>query len=95
MIGNVKLKGCSPMLGGWWTDLQKALQSGAVTAAQLLNLYKQGSITQEQYFELQKIAAKSAASGSGSGIDNKTILIVGGVAIALLAFGGIIGTSRK
>lgn len=94
MIGNVKLKGCSPMLGGWWTDLQKALQSGAVTAAQLLNLYKQGNITQDQYYELQKIAAQGAAIGSGRGIDNKTILIFGGVAIALLAF-GIIGTSRK
>lgn len=94
MIGNVKLKGCAPMLGGWWTDLQKALQSGAVTAAQLLNLYKQGNITQEQYYELQKIAAQGAASGRGSGIDNKTILIVGGVALAALAL-GIIGTRNK
>lgn len=94
MIGNVKMNGCAPMLGGWWTDLQKAVQSGLVTAAQALNLYQQGQITQEQYFELQKIAATASASGSGSGIDNKTILIFGGVALALLAF-GIIGTSRR
>lgn len=79
-------------LGGWWTDLQKALQSGAVTAAQLLNLYKQGNITQEQYYELQKIQAAAAAQQS-SGIDSKTLLFVGAGVLALFAFGII--TSRR
>lgn len=80
-------------LGGWWTDLQKALQSGAVTAAQLLNLYKQGNITQEQYYELQKIQA-AAASQQSSGIDSKTLLYVGAGVIALFAL-GIFATSRR
>lgn len=83
-------------LGGWWTDLQKALQSGAVTAAQLLNLYKQGNITQEQYYELQKIqaAAAAAASQQSSGIDSKTLLYVGAGVLALFAL-GIFATSRR
>jgi voltage-gated potassium channel Kch len=92
MIGNVKLNGCTP-LGGWWTDLQKAITSGAMTAAQLLNLWKAGNITQEQYFELEK--ARIAASGASATTDNtKTILIVGGVALAALAL-GIIGTRKR
>lgn len=91
MIGNVKLYGCAP-LGGWWTDLQKAVRSGATTAAQLLSLWKAGNITQEEYIELEK--ARIAAAGGSSSGSTKTILIVGGVALAALAL-GIIGTSRK
>ena len=91
MLGNVKLYGCAP-LGGWWTDLQKAVRSGATTAAQLLSLWKAGNITQEEYIELEK--ARIAAAGGSSSGSTKTILIVGGVALAALAL-GIIGTSRK
>lgn len=91
MIGNVKLYGCAP-LGGWWTDLQKAVSSGATTAAQLLSLWNAGNITQEQYIELEK--ARIAAAGATSDGSTKTLLIVGGVALAALAL-GIIGTSRK
>lgn len=91
MIGNVKLNGCAP-LGGWWTDLQKAVTSGATTAAQLLNLWKAGNITQDQYIELEK--ARIAAAGGTSSDSTKTILIVGGVALAALAL-GIIGTRNK
>lgn len=81
-------------LGGWWTDLQKALQRGAVTAAQLLNLYKQGNITQEQYYELQKIQAAAAAQQQSSGIDSKTLLYVGAGVLALFAL-GIFATSGR
>ena len=91
MIGNVKLYGCAP-LGGWWTDLQKAVRSGATTAAQLLLLWKGGNITQEQYIELEK--ARIAAAGGSSSDGTKTIFIVGGVALAALAL-GIIGTRNK
>lgn len=91
MIGYVKLNGCAP-LGGWWTDLQKAVRSGATTAAQLLSLWKAGNITQEEYIELEK-ARIAAASGTSSD-STKTILIVGGVALAALAL-GIIGTRKK
>lgn len=91
MIGKTCVKGCAP-LGGWWTDLQKAITSGAMTAAQLLNLWKAGQITQEQYIELEK--ARIAAAGGTSSDNTKTILIVGGVALAALAL-GIIGTRNK
>lgn len=91
MIGNVKLYGCAP-LGGWWTDLQKAVRSGATTAAQLLSLWKAGNITQEEYIELEK--ARIAAAGGSSSDSTKTIFIVGGVALAALAL-GIIGTRNK
>ena len=80
-------------LGGWWTDLQKAIIKGAVTGAQLLNLYRQGQITQEQYYELQKIQAAAAAQQS-SGIDSKTLLYVGAGVLALFAL-GIFATSRR
>lgn len=91
MIGNVKLYGCAP-LGGWWTDLQKAVRSGATTAAQLLSLWKAGNITQEEYIELEK--ARIAAAGGSSSDNTKTVFIVGGVALAALAL-GIIGTHNK
>lgn len=91
MIGYVKLNGCAP-LGGWWTDLQKAVRSGATTAAQLLSLWKAGNITQEEYIELEK--ARIAAAGGTSSDSTKTILIVSGVTLAALAL-GIIGTRKK
>lgn len=91
MIGYVKLNARAP-LGGWWTDLQKAVRSGATTAAQLLSLWKAGNITQEEYIELEK--ARIAAAGGTSSDSTKTILIVGGVALAALAL-GIIGTRKK
>ena len=91
MIGNVKLYGCAP-LGGWWTDLQKAVSSGATTAAQLLSLWKAGNITQEQYIELEK--ARIAAAGGTSDGSTKTLLIFGGIALVVLAL-GVIGTSNK
>ena len=91
MIGNVKLYGCAP-LGGWWTDLQKAVRSGATTAAQLLSLWKAGNITQEEYIELEK--ARIAAAGGSSSDSTKTIFIVGAIAMAALAL-GIIGTRNK
>ena len=91
MIGNVKLYGCAP-LGGWWTDLQKAVRSGATTAAQLLSLWNAGNITQDQYIELEK--ARIAAAGGTSSDSTKTILIVGGIALAALAL-GIIGINNK
>lgn len=91
MIGYVKLNGCAP-LGGWWTDLQKAVRSGATTAAQLLSLWKAGNITQEEYIELEK--ARIAAAGGTSSDSTKTILIVCGVSLAALAL-GIIGTREK
>lgn len=81
-------------LGGWWTDLQKAIRSGAITAVQLLDLYNKGQITQEQYYELQKIQAAAAASQQSSGIDSKTLLYVGAGVLALFAF-GIFATSRR
>ena len=80
-------------LGGWWTEDQQAIIKGAVTAAQLLNLYRQGQITQEQYYELQKIQAAAAAQQS-SGIDSKTLLYVGAGVLALFAL-GIFATSRR
>lgn len=81
MIGNVKMNGCVT-LGGWWTDLQKALQSGAMTAAQLLGLYQQGRITEEQYYELQKIQAEAA--GKSQQTDSKTPLYIAGAAALVL-----------
>lgn len=92
MIGNVKLNGCAP-LAGWWTNLQKAVQSGATTALQLIGLYQAGNITQEQYLELEK-ARIAAAGGSTTSDTTKTVLIIGGVAIAALAL-GIIGGRKK
>ena len=97
MIGNVKLKGCAPMLGGWYTDMWNAIKKGVLSsteiAAQLLNLYRAGQLTPEEYTKLQIELAK--AQGRGTSSDNtKTILIVGGVALAALAL-GIIGNSKK
>ena len=93
MVGNVKLNGCSPMLGGWWTDMQKAIRSGATTlfqvGAQALQLYQQGRISEQDYKEIQLELAKQKSSGT----DTKTILIVGGVALAALAL-GVIGTRK-
>lgn len=82
MIGNVKIMNGCATLGGWWTDLQKALQSGAMTAAQLLGLYQQGRITEEQYYELQKIQAEAA--GKATQTESKTPLYVAGGVAALL-----------
>ena len=95
MIGNVRLKGCAPM-GGWLTDFTKGLytlvKGGAMSAAELLKLYQQGQLTTEQYTELEK--ARIEAESGKSSDNTKTILIVGGVALAALAL-GIIGTRNK
>lgn len=94
MVGNVKLNGCGPMLGGWWTDMQKAIRSGTTTifqvAAQALNLYQQGRLSEQDYKDIQLELAKQKKDDSST----KTILIAGGVAFALLTL-GIIGTRGK
>lgn len=88
MIGKTCVKGCAP-LGGWWTDLNKAVRSGVATAADILTAYKAGNITQEQYIELEK--ARIAASGGAS--SDKTILYVGLGAVALV--GVVLLTSKR
>lgn len=80
MIGKTCVNGC---LAGWWTDLMKATRSGATTAAQILGLYQQGQLTNEQYAQLQVELAKAQAGGSTS---DKTLLYVGLGAVALVGF---------
>ena len=92
MIGKTCLNGCT--LGGWWTDLQKSVRSGAVTAAQLLTLWQQSQITEDQYYELLKIRAEAEGKASGSGIDSKTALYIGAGVIALFAL-GFFATGRR
>ena len=92
MIGKTCLNGCT--LGGWWTDLQKSVRSGAVTAAQLLTLWQQSRITEDQYYELLKIKAEAEGKTSGSGIDSKTALYLGAGVLALFAL-GFFATTRR
>lgn len=96
MVGNVNLRGCAPMLGGWYTDMWNAIKKGvsssAEIAAQLLNLYRTGQLTPEEYAKLQVELEKTR--GGTSSDNTKTIFIVGGVALAALAL-GIIGTRNK
>lgn len=87
MIGKTCVNGC---LAGWWTDLMKSVQSGATTAAQILGLYQQGQLTNEQYAQLQVELAKAQASGSST---DKTYLYIGLGALALV--GVVLFTSKK
>lgn len=87
MIGKTCVNGC---LAGWWTDLMKSVQSGATTASQILGLYQQGQLTNDQYSQLQVELAKAQA---GANSTDKTMLYVGLGAIALV--GVVLLTSRK
>lgn len=87
MIGKTCIKGCAP-LAGWWTDLMKAVQSGTTTAAQILGLYQQGKLSDEEYTKLQVELAKAQAGGSSS----NTALYVGLCALALV---GVVLLTRK
>lgn len=87
MVGKTCVNGC---LAGWWTDLMKSVQSGATTAAQILGLYQQGQLTNEQYAQLQVELAKAQAASTKT--DN-TMLYIGIGAVALV--GVVLLTGRK
>lgn len=87
MIGKTCVNGC---LAGWWTDLMNAVKSGTATAAQILGLYQQGQLTNEQYAQLQVELAKAQA---GSTTSDKTLLYVGLGAVALV--GVVLLTGRN
>lgn len=96
MIGNVKYRPMGSCLGSnawdkFWNAVGKAGGTVADLGAKALSMWQQGQLSTEDYKEIQLALAKQ----SGSGSDNtKTILIVGGVALAALAL-GIIGTRNK
>lgn len=85
MIGKTCVNGCT--LGGWYTDMWNAIKKGVSSsteiAAQLLNLYRAGQLSPEEYNKLQIELAKAQASGSVS--SGNTIIYVGLAAAALVA----------
>ena len=95
MIGNVKYRPMGSCLGSnawdkFWNAVGKAGGTVAELGAKALAMWELGQLSTVDYKEIQLALAKQAAPSDNT----KTILIVGGVALAALAL-GIIGTRNK
>lgn len=95
MIGNVKYMPMGSCLGSnawdkFWNAIGKAGGTVAELGAKALAMWQQGQLSTEDYKEIQLALAKQSTTSDNT----KTILLVGGVALAALAL-GIIGTRNK
>lgn len=63
-------------VNGWLTDTLKFTTKAASSAIDLLNQYKAGNLTKEQYEALEKARIESEAAAS-----QKTVLYIGGFAL--------------
>lgn len=95
MIGNVKYRPMGSCLGSnawdkFWNAVGKAGGTVAELGAKALAMWQQGQLSTEDYKEIQLALAKQTTTSDNT----KTLLLVGGVALAALAL-GIIGTHNK
>ena len=95
MIGNVTYRTMSSCLGSnawdkFWNAVGKAGGTVAELGSKALAMWQQGQLSTEDYKEIQLALAKQSTTSDNT----KTLLLVGGVALAALAL-GIIGTRNK
>lgn len=95
MIGNVKYTTMGSCLGSsawkkFWNAVGEAGGTVADLGAKALGLYQQGKLSEADYKEIQLALANQSSTSDNT----KTILIIGGVALAALAL-GVIGGRKK